>query len=110
MSKIIGNVVLAVIALSILAVLSFQSSEDWTRGDVLRTPDAAFVDLEGYPFQPNYIDSLGYRIHYVDEGPTSGPVLLLMHGQPTWSSVSSYDPIVSRCRVPRDCTRQCGLW
>lgn len=57
---------------------------------VLRTPDEQFVDLPGYPFAPHYVDVVaeGYpslRMHHVDEGPTDGPVALLLHGQPTWS-------------------------
>jgi haloalkane dehalogenase len=36
-----------------------------------------------YPFQSHYTDIDGARVHYVDEG--SGPPLLLLHGNPTWS-------------------------
>ena len=25
------------------------------------------------------------RVHYLDEGPSNGPVFLCLHGQPTWS-------------------------
>ena len=36
-----------------------------------------------YPFESHYLDVHGARIHYVDEG--TGPVLLFLHGNPTWS-------------------------
>lgn len=36
-----------------------------------------------YPFQSRYLDGAGSRIHYIDEG--SGPTLLFLHGNPTWS-------------------------
>ncbi|MGW8256336.1 MAG: alpha/beta fold hydrolase [Thermoguttaceae bacterium] len=36
-----------------------------------------------YPFQSHEIRLNGLRYHYLDEG--SGPVLLLVHGNPTWS-------------------------
>ncbi len=36
-----------------------------------------------YPFQSRFVEIEGNRIHYVDEG--SGPTLLLLHGNPTWS-------------------------
>jgi haloalkane dehalogenase len=49
----------------------------------LRTPEARFAALPDYPFQPHYADIDGLRMHYVDEG--SGPVVLLLHGEPTWS-------------------------
>lgn len=57
---------------------------------VLRTPDDRFVDLPGYPFEPHYVtvESDGVeplRMHYVDAGPADGRVVLLVHGQPTWS-------------------------
>jgi haloalkane dehalogenase len=51
--------------------------------DILRTPDDRFTSLPGYDFEPHYVDVDGLRIHYVDEG--SGPVVLLLHGEPTWS-------------------------
>jgi len=57
---------------------------------VLRTPDERFTDLPGFPFSPQYTDVPDgdggtLRIHHVDEGPTGAPVVLCMHGQPTWS-------------------------
>ena len=36
-----------------------------------------------FPFRHRFIDVRGNRLHYVDEG--DGPVLLLLHGNPTWS-------------------------
>ncbi len=55
------------------------------RPGVLRTPDSRFENLSGYDFEPNYAMVRGYRIHYLDEGPADGEVVLLMHGEPTWS-------------------------
>ena len=57
---------------------------------VLRTPDARFKNLDGFPYQPNYReidDGRGgrLRMHYVDEGPKDAPVILCVHGQPVWS-------------------------
>lgn len=57
---------------------------------VLRTPDECFDDLTGFPWEPRYLeiqdDDLGpLRIHYLDEGPRDGPVVLCLHGEPTWS-------------------------
>jgi haloalkane dehalogenase len=40
-------------------------------------------DPELYPFTSHWFDSSRGRVHYVDEG--SGPVILLCHGNPTWS-------------------------
>ena len=34
------------------------------------------------PFESHYVDIAGFRMHYLDEG--SGPVVLLLHGNPTW--------------------------
>ncbi|MEL6925024.1 MAG: haloalkane dehalogenase [Bacteroidota bacterium] len=48
------------------------------------TPTDRFASLEDYPFRENFTkvdDDL--RMHYVDEG--EGPVILLLHGEPSWS-------------------------
>ena len=52
----------------------------------LRTPDARFVDLPDFPFEPRYVDvEPELRMHFVDEGPRDGQVVLLLHGEPSWS-------------------------
>jgi haloalkane dehalogenase len=53
--------------------------------DILRTPDERFAGLPGYPFEPHYASVGDVRVHYLDEGPPAGPVVLLMHGEPSWS-------------------------
>ena len=60
------------------------------RDDALRTPDAAFADLPGYPWPPQYVSDLpalnGLRMHYLDEGPREAPrTWLCLHGNPAWS-------------------------
>ncbi|MBT7429356.1 MAG: hypothetical protein HN783_06055, partial [Ilumatobacter sp.] len=56
-----------------------------TGTEFLRTPDERFAHLPDFPYAPKYVDIDGLRMAYIDEGPTDGPVLLLMHGEPTWS-------------------------
>ncbi len=53
--------------------------------EYVRTPDDRFVDLPGFAFPPNYVEVDGLRMHFVDEGPSDGPVVLLLHGEPSWS-------------------------
>ncbi|MGZ5994057.1 MAG: haloalkane dehalogenase [Caulobacteraceae bacterium] len=58
--------------------------------EILRTPDARFDGLEGWAYAPRYAtiadaDGTQLRLHYVDEGPRDGPVVLLMHGEPSWA-------------------------
>jgi haloalkane dehalogenase len=65
-------------------------SQEAVDPEVMRTPDDCFVDLPDYPFQPHYCEVGGesgpkLRMHYLDEGPADGQIVLLMHGQPTWS-------------------------
>jgi haloalkane dehalogenase len=42
-----------------------------------------WVDGELYPFEDRWAEVEGCTVHYVDEG--SGPPLLMLHGNPTWS-------------------------
>jgi haloalkane dehalogenase len=51
--------------------------------DVFRTPDERFENLPGYPYEPNYVEVDGLRLHHIDEG--SGPTVLCFHGEPSWS-------------------------
>lgn len=57
---------------------------------VLRTPDERFSQLADWPYAPNYLEiedagGTRLRLHYVDEGPRDGAIVLLMHGEPSWS-------------------------
>ena len=83
--KTVLFVVLGFLLIGLLAVGVLQASADWRIGEIARTPEARFADLPDYPFAPHYTDALGYRLHYVDEGPPDGPPVLLLHGQPSWS-------------------------
>ena len=57
---------------------------------ILRTPDAAFAAIHDFPFAPHYLeitdpdDGTPMRVHYVDEGPRDAPIVLMMHGEPSW--------------------------
>jgi len=51
----------------------------------LRTPDSCFENVPDYPFDPRYVELNEIRMHYVESGPADGPVMLLLHGEPSWS-------------------------
>ena len=58
--------------------------------DFLRTPDSRFDNLPGYAFAAHYLsvdDGEGsqLRVHYLDEGASDAPPVLLLHGEPSWS-------------------------
>ena len=53
--------------------------------EFVRTPDACFDDLPDWPYEPHYVEIDGLRQAYVEEGPADGEVVLLLHGQPSWS-------------------------
>ncbi|MEM9304298.1 MAG: alpha/beta fold hydrolase, partial [Pseudomonadota bacterium] len=63
--------------------------------DYLRTPTERFAGLEDYPFEPNYIDVGGPRMHYVDEGEPGADPVLMLHGEPSWSYL--YRHMIPRC-------------
>jgi len=52
---------------------------------VLRTPDDRFENLPDFDFDPHYVEIGNYRVHYLDEGPADGEIVLMLHGEPTWS-------------------------
>jgi len=55
--------------------------------EILRTPEQHFLNLKDYPWEPNYIFLEGehLRMHYLDEGDKNGELILLLHGEPSWS-------------------------
>jgi len=77
---------------------------------VLRTPDERFANLPGFPFAPHWVevpDGEGgtLRVHHLDEGPREGRIVLLMHGNPSWSYLwrKMIPPLVAaghRCIAP----------
>ena len=53
--------------------------------EFVRTPDECFKNLQDFDYEPHYVQVDGLRMHYVDEGPADGEVVLMLHGQPDWS-------------------------
>lgn len=58
-------------------------------GALLPTLGASAVDAQelvrhDFPYRSQYVEVDGVRMHYVDTGGI-GPVVLMIHGQPTWS-------------------------
>lgn len=54
-----------------------------------------------FPFAPRYTEAPDFRMHYVDEGPREGEVLLCLHGEPTWGYLFRHliQELRSCCRV-----------
>jgi haloalkane dehalogenase len=70
---------------------------------LLRTPEERFRDLPGFPYPARYAEVPGadggpaLRIGYVADGPADGPVVLLLHGEPSWSFLyRSMLPVLAR--------------
>lgn len=52
----------------------------------IRTPEERFEGLPDYDFHSNYLDvGEELRMHYLDEGDKEDPIVLLLHGEPSWS-------------------------
>lgn len=55
-----------------------------------------------YPFERNYLDVFGSKMHYIDVG--SGDPILMLHGNPTWSyiwrNIIPYLQPLGRCIAP----------
>ncbi len=64
----------------------------------LRTPDERFANLPEFPYEPRYVDvpfgGEAVRVHYLDEGPKSGPLVVALHGEPSWCFL--YRKVVAR--------------
>ncbi|MEO6880571.1 MAG: haloalkane dehalogenase [Mycobacteriaceae bacterium] len=57
--------------------------------DLLRTPEDRFADLAGFRHTPHRAlvtagDGAAAEMAWVQAGPEDGPVVLLLHGEPTW--------------------------
>ncbi|MEM6807296.1 MAG: alpha/beta fold hydrolase, partial [Bacteroidota bacterium] len=51
----------------------------------LRTPAECFENLPDWPYAYEYVEIDGLRQAYAEAGPAEGEVVLLLHGQPSWS-------------------------
>ena len=79
--------------LSALRVIAGRMTRSYARAvtmRLLRTPEEDTEGLPAYPFAANYLNvgdasDGSVRIHFVDHGPRNGPVMLLLHGEPSWS-------------------------
>ena len=87
------SVILLIAAISIAFIFYLSNQKPEINYDrfnlvspgILRTPDNRFENLEDFPFKANYLTIGDTRIHYLDEGPTNGEVIYLLHGEPAWS-------------------------
>jgi haloalkane dehalogenase len=51
----------------------------------VRTPEERFENLKDFPYEPHYALVEDLRMHYIDEGSERGEIILMLHGQPSWS-------------------------
>ena len=94
-TQVQGGVLAAEAALQLQAFFKPRRiNPEPVREDALRTPEACFEGLPGYPWQGFYTDALpalgGLRMHYLDVPPDSGVppsglCYLCLHGDAGWS-------------------------
>ncbi|MEM9833217.1 MAG: haloalkane dehalogenase [Bacteroidota bacterium] len=51
----------------------------------VRTPEERFQNLPDWPYAYQFVEIDGLRQAYAEAGPADGEVVLLLHGQPSWS-------------------------
>lgn len=52
-----------------------------------------------FAFAPHFTDAPAFRMHFVDEGPRHGEVVLCLHGEPTWGYLFRHlVPVLSTTR------------
>jgi hypothetical protein len=75
---------------------------------ILRTPDDRFDELPDFPYKPNYVDILGRRVHYLDEG--RGEIVLARFGKMSLFVALAWPPrrLASALSAPRagSCQKQ----
>ncbi len=59
------------------------------------------IPRELYPFEHNWLDRNGQRLHYLDEGQGDLTPVLMVHGNPSWSFY--YRDLVKELRTDRRC-------
>lgn len=73
--------------------------------DFIRPAEQPFQELTDFQYSPHWHQWQDLQMHYIDEGPRDGPVMLLLHGMPTWSYLyrDMIPPLVEagfRCIAP----------
>ena len=67
--------------------------------DQYRESVPEWLDREAFPFESRFLQTRFGRVHYVDEGPREGEVVLLVHGTPSWSfEYRHLIPVLARTR------------
>lgn len=55
--------------------------------NILRTPEQHFSAIRDFPWTPCCAQLGQLRMHDVEDGPSDGARVLMLHGEPTWSSL-----------------------
>lgn len=71
----------------------------------LSTPPENFAPISDFSYEAHHLDIDGLQLAYVDEGPRDAPVMLMVHGMPTWGylyrfMINSFLAKGFRCVIP----------